>query len=1376
MKKIHDKHEVFETGCYTAFFDAIDEMIYIKDDELRYVFANQALLNFFKRKNATFLGKKDSDLMDALHAKACENSDKIALQEQQTIMSYEMIGERIYQTRKFPFHFKNGNKGLGGIIFDVTRQHKTLESLKVEKERIEVILEASQIGLWDWDIENDSVTWDAKCFEMLGYPPDAFPINYATWVKLLHEDNAQSAQEEVRRQLEAGETFSVQFQLRKSDGTYVWIEGRGRVVEKRDDGTPKLMVGTHINKTKEKEKDERIAYQHRLFSEFMQNSTALIAMKDLFGRYQFINPIWEEMTGLSAQYVMGKTDQEIFPEAIAAHFMENDAQVLLQGKLIQVEEYLDTPKGRHYFDSVKFPLKDEKGAISGICAMITDITERKKAEAQLVENEQRLSSIINGTNAGTWEWNVQTGETIFNERWAHMAGYTLEELSPTTVHTWQTLTHPDDITRAEALLKKHFSGELDYYECELRIQHKNGTWVWVLDRGKVASWDDKGKPLWMYGTHQDITKEKHKEEELASVYKQLTKICESNAAGIFVVDEHRDIIIANERFCEITGYAKEELVGQNTLILHKDKEAYYAFTPAFKEARIGHETTIEYILRTKDGRDIWCELLGTTMELNDTRQGVLWSVLDINDRKIAEIALSKSEAQFKSLVANIPGVTYRCLNDEYWTMLYMSQEIDLLSGYPCDDFILNAKRSYESVIHPEDSARIREKIADAIEENKEWEIEYRILTCHNETKWAREKARAVRDEDGTIVYIDGFILDITEQKHANDALLKAYEELEIATIKANDFAAEAEMASLAKSNFLANMSHEIRTPMNAILGLSELLSDTTLEPKQANYLQKIIASSSMLLGIINDILDFSKIEAGKIEIENTPVHLNHLLVYLRNMFDESALKKGLSFHLNIHDALPSVILADELKLTQILTNFLSNAFKFTTQGSVILSLELLERSDTLATLRFSIEDTGMGMSEEGLGKLFVPFSQADVSITRRFGGTGLGLSIAKRLAEAMGGVVGANSHEGLGSTFYIELKVQVLEWEPIFINTASSKKEIKESLRGLHVLVVEDNAINQEVVKAMLERVEILVDVANNGKEGIACFVKAPTYYDAILMDIQMPIMGGYEASRAIRTYDTAIPIIALTAAATAEDKKKALEAGMNEHLSKPLNSKRLYELLEILCKGAVDEERPFEVEEKQAPLAPQSAIEKQHVFDMFDGDHALFQRLLSHFSQQLDGEFSNIVQEVREAHVDAPLRIHTLKGVSGNLGALILADVCARIDGQYKKQEPISEPLIALLEEALCRLKEELEQIPHEDISTLRDDEVGSVLEGFKKRLEEAELIEPGEQAPLVKALAGKVDQQALEAWNEAVEGLDYGKALRAMQGWDLSLLVKKP
>ncbi len=1489
MKKIQHSFEAFETGCYTAFFDAIDEMIFIKDDELRYVFANHALLDFFKRKNSAFLGKKDSDLMDASHAKACENSDKIALQEQKTVMHYETIGERIYQTRKFPFQFKNGKKGLGGIIFDVTRQHKTLESLKLEKERIEVILEASQIGLWDWDIGTDVVTWDAKCFEMLGYAPEAFPLNYDAWVRLMHQDNVKVAQEEVRRQMEAGGTFSVQFQLRKIDGTYAWIEGRGRVVEQKEDGTPKRMVGIHINKTEEKEKDEHIAFQHRLFAEFMDNSRALIIMKDLFGRYEFVNLMWEEMTGLDAQFVIGKTDQEIFPETVAMRFMENDAQVLLKGELIEVEEYLDMPDGRHFFDSVKFPLKDEKGAISGVCAMITEITERKKAEEQLVDSEQRLSSIIKGTNAGTWEWNVQTGEAIFNERWAQMIGYTLEELAPIDVNTWIKLTHPEDALSAQALLKKHFCGELDYYECELRMHHKNGSWIWVLDRGKVSSWDSNGKALWMYGTHQDISHEKHKEAELANVYDQLGKIFENNAAGIFVVDNNRDIVITNQHFCEMLGYTKEELVGENASFLHVSKESYNAFTRNFLEARAGHKAKIEHLLKHKDGNPIWCELHGGTIELVSREQGVIWNVLDISERKKAEEALVQSEAQFKSLASNIPGVTYRCLNDEHWTMLYMSHEIDSLSGYPSSDFLHNAVRSYESVIYPEDAGRIHREIAEAIGKKSDWDIEYRIVARDGTLKWAQEKATAIRDEEGNVLYIDGFILDITEEKHSKEALIQSQQKfkqyiesapyavfvmdrlgyysdvnvmaehlsgysrdellqmsiadlvpkkdlvkvrkhfsqlekdgitkstqmqyrpkngelrywsatpvklsheqflafayditeqkkasdmliqtnhyLEEATIRANNFAAEAQMASKAKSNFLANMSHEIRTPMNAIMGLSELLNDTSLSPKQSEYLQKITSASSLLLGIINDILDFSKIEAGKIEVEKAPVDLKKLLMHLHTMFEESASKKGVHFALNIHDAVPSLVLSDELKLIQILNNFLSNALKFTSEGSVILSLELLRKDQERARLRFSVEDTGIGISEEQLKKLFIPFTQADVSTTRKYGGTGLGLSIAKRLGEAMGGSVGVQSHEKRGSLFYLELESEVLEWDHILLSTPPSSKERKEGLEGLHVLVVEDNSINQEVVKAMLERVGISAEVANNGQEGVECFLRER--FDAILMDIQMPVMGGYEASQQIRKHDASIPIIALTAAATAEDKKKALDAGMNEHLAKPLHSKRLYQLLEGLCNRSSSNVVIKESSQKSEPLASQCAIDANHVHTMFDGDTLLFQKLLIHFAGQLDGEFKTIVEAVRENHSDAGARIHALKGVSSNLGALHLAQACTHIDMCYKHKQPIDEASIVALESSIEAVKKELANLKLEEVAVLDDDAIHSALLSFKKRLKEADLIEPYEQASLVNALKGKVDTDALMRWSQAIDKMDYGVALEIMNEWEIT------
>ena len=1078
----------------TAFFDAIDEMVFIKDSSLRYLYVNEKMVRFFGKPLEHIIGKTDMELMNKAFAQKCMHSDMLALSDQSVVVQYETMGEKVYLTRKFPYQ-----KGIAGMIFDITRERSALENLKVAKERIEVIVEASEIGLWEWDLLNDTVTWDTNCYAMLGYEPNAFRLSFSTWLELLHPDSIMEKQEAVMSQIRNGGMFCVEFQLRQKDGSYRWVEGRGKAIELCADGKPKRIVGVHIDKTQDKEVRAQIDYQHRLLQAFMDNTNTLIAIKDTQGVYKLVNSAWNDMTGLSAECVLGKTDKDLFPETIAGHFMQNDQTVIRDASLIEAEEHIETAGEKHFFDSKKFPLRDEYGNISGVCAMINEITERKKAEASILQNEQKFKSYI------------------------HNAPY-----------------------------------------------------------------------------------------------------------AIFIIDGNSAFLDVNTMAETLSGYSSEELLGMSIadLVPHKDLVKVWKHFKALEKEGIVKSSQMQY--KRKDGvfRD--------------------WSVTPVK----------LSDGQFLA-----------------------------------------------------------------------------------------------------------FAHDTTEQKRANDALLKAYAELEIATIKANDFAAQAEMASLAKSNFLSNMSHEIRTPLNAILGLSELLGDTPLEAKQTNYLEKIIGSSSMLLGIINDILDFSKIEAGKIELETAPVHLNHLLSYLHNMFEESALKKEINFTIRVQEGVPSVIVADELKLTQILTNFLSNAFKFTSQGAVTLSLDCVKRKNASATLRFSIEDSGIGMSQEGLRKLFVPFSQSDVSITRKFGGTGLGLSIAKRLAEAMGGVVGVSSEEDKGSRFFVELDVEVQEWGLVSLDTKGPSQQRQKSLKGMRILVVEDNLINQEVVKAMLERVEVVVDVANNGQEGVDIFLQNPQTYDAILMDIQMPIKGGYEATKEIRKVDATIPIIALTAAAAAEDKKKALEAGMNEHLSKPLNSKRLYEFLEFFCQKSLGKK----------PFVPEPSIGAQHVFDVFEGDRVLFQRLLKQFALQLEGEFSHIVHEVREAHPEASSRIHTLKGVSGNLGALRLTAACARIDGCYKKQEGISEVLLHELEEALGCLKAELALLPTEEVKAIDEDEVYGVFEHFRKRLEEAELIEPSEQAPLVKALRGKVDSQELDAWNEAILSLDYTKALSLMSPWHSQLFEAK-
>lgn len=363
---------------------------------------------------------------------------------------------------------------------------------------------------------------------------------------------------------------------------------------------------------------------------------------------------------------------------------------------------------------------------------------------------------------------------------------------------------------------------------------------------------------------------------------------------------------------------------------------------------------------------------------------------------------------------------------------------------------------------------------------------------------------------------------------------------------------KAQNATKTKSQFLANMSHEIRTPINGVIGISYLLLQTKLTKKQRDYLEKIDTSAKSLLGIINDILDISKIEAGKLTIENIEFNLHESINRVVTPLEVVADEKNININIEYADDVGEFFIGDALRISQILTNLLGNAIKFTNNGNIDIKVTKTGSS----RLKFEVKDTGIGLSEEEQKKLFVSFSQADSSTTRKYGGTGLGLAISKQLVELMGGKIWVESKEDEGSNFIFELELQEVK---------SSAKEINEEpvlvdkniFNEKRILIAEDNITNQMVILGLLEDYITDIDVANNGEEAVALFEKGK--YDLILMDIQMPIMDGYEATKIIRGIDENIPIIALTANAMSEEVEKTKAAKMNEHLTKPIDVAKLF-------------------------------------------------------------------------------------------------------------------------------------------------------------------------------------------------------------------------
>ena len=655
-----------------------------------------------------------------------------------------------------------------------------------------------------------------------------------------------------------------------------------------------------------------------------------------------------------------------------------------------------------------------------------------------------------------------------------------------------------------------------------------------------------------------ITEQKKFKNSIRESEAHFRSIFNNSSIGILVADlEEKKFKMANDAICQLLGYTKDQLLNLGVTDIHPPEDIEWVIKQFEMQAR-GEIVLAEYLpMLRSDGSKFFADISTTPMSLNG-RNHNLGMFQDVTRRYETEKELEQYKNHLEYLVEERTDSLKRAEAiahvgswhfDLLKNVLTWSEETYHIFCHPLDEPV--TMELFVSKIHNDDRKKVLEKWNETLKGIPTYEIEHRIVTSQG-IKWVIERAEFVFDNENQAIIAHGAVQDITETKKIEKMLIEAKE--------------KAEAGIKAKSQFLANMSHEVRTPMNAIIGMSKLALQTGLEGKAKNYVKKTHDAAKDLLGILNDILDFSKIEADKLRLSNVHFALKDVIGPVINLVKENAEDKEIIIRVKIDKEVPRFYYADSLRLKQILLNLLNNAIKFSNKnGNVTVGVSVCEESDEEALIQFKLEDKGIGISEEKQHKLFKSFNQIDNSTTRMYGGSGLGLAICKKISELMGGKIWLKSKEGEGSTFFFTVRMLKSNEELIANESKDSDLKIKvavKKLKGLKILVVEDNELNQELVEDLLLSYGLQIKIANHGQEALT--ILEQENFDGILMDLHMPVMDGYEATSKIRDQKEYknLPIIAISANAMEGDREKSITAGLNDHITKPLDPVKLFETM----------------------------------------------------------------------------------------------------------------------------------------------------------------------------------------------------------------------